>query len=270
MKLSAVWLPVTMMAVLSATAVPSWAQPQGGAPMTVMDGAWHFTITPYMWFVGISGDVSVANLPRIPIEATFSDMISDVDTGVQGHFEGRRDRVGFGVDVFYVDLGVPVDADAPEIGGLDLEVDVRQLIAEGFIFYRAATWGRSDAPGSLDVLAGVRYSDAHNRLTATSDTGDEYDGELQDVDWVDALVGAKVLVPLGTRLALLGRGDVAALGSEITWNLEGDFAFCASAHWAIGLGWRQMDIDDDEGEGRGRKVVDVANDGPRSWFSYSW
>ena len=270
MKRSVGWLPVTMMAVLSATTVPSWAQSQGGAPMTVMDGAWHFTIAPYMWLMGVRGDVSVASLPRIPIEATFSDMISDVDFGLQGHIEGRKDRVGFGADVFYVDLGIPVDAGAPEIGGLDLEVDARQLIAEGFFFFRAATWGRSDNPGFLDVLAGVRYSDARNRLTATSDAGEDYDGEFQDLGWVDAVVGAKLLAPIGSRLALLGRGDVASLGSKLTWNLEGDLAFRASAHWAVGMGWRHMDIEYDEGEGLDRKVLEVANDGPRLWFSYAW
>jgi len=38
-----------------------------------------FTIAPYAWFSGISGDISVANLAEIPVEATFSDMIEDVD-----------------------------------------------------------------------------------------------------------------------------------------------------------------------------------------------
>ena len=263
MKRSAGWLPVAVMAVLSVTAIPSWAQSQWGPPTTVMDGAWHFTIAPYVWYVGMSGDVSVANLPWIPIEATFSDMISDVDFGVQGHFEGRRDRLGFGVDVFYVDLGVPVTTEAPELGGLDLEVDARQLIAEGLFFYRAATWGRSDDPGYVDVLAGVRYSGGRNRLTARSDTSDEYDGEFQDLGWLDAVVGAKFLAPLGSRLAVLARGDVASLGSKLTWNLEGDLAFRISGHWAVGAGWRHLDIEYDEGEGRDRKVLDVVNDGPR-------
>jgi len=51
-------------------------------PAVAMDGAWHFTITPYMWFSGISGDISVANLAEIPVEVRFSDMIEDVDVGL--------------------------------------------------------------------------------------------------------------------------------------------------------------------------------------------
>ena len=270
MKRPVGWLPLAMLAVIPAMASPSWAHSPGGAPMTVMDGAWHFTIAPYMWCMGTSGDVSVANLPPIPIEATFPDMISDVDLGLQAHFEGRKDRLGFGLDVFYVDLGVPVDAEAPEVGELDLEVDARQLNTEGFVFYRAATWGHSDDRGSLDVLAGIRYSDARNRLTVTSNTGGEYNGEFLDLHWVDAVVGAKLLAPIGSRFALLGRCDVASLGSKLTWNLEGDLAFHASVHWAFAVGWRHMDIEYDEGEGPSRKVIAVANDGPRLWFSYAW
>ena len=39
---------------LLAASLPSWARSQGG-PAVAMDGAWHFTIAPYMWFSGISG-----------------------------------------------------------------------------------------------------------------------------------------------------------------------------------------------------------------------
>ena len=47
-----------------------------------MDGAWHFTIAPNMWFSGISGDISVANLAEIPVEVSLSDMIEDVDVSL--------------------------------------------------------------------------------------------------------------------------------------------------------------------------------------------
>jgi hypothetical protein len=256
-------------AALVAAAIPSWAQSQGG-PTAAMDGAWHFTIAPYLWATGMSGDVSVANLPQIPIKVKFSDMISDVDFGVQGHVEGRRDRFGFGLDVFYVNLGVPVESDAPVIGQLNLKVDARQVITEGFLFYRVASGGRRDDPAVLDVLAGVRYSDSRNRLTAETEAGIAYDGEFQDLSWTDALAGVKFRAPLGSRFGLLGRADVAGFGSKVTWNLEGDLAFRASDRWAFGAGWRHMHIDYDEGQGVNRKLFDIAYDGPRAWFSYTW
>jgi hypothetical protein len=250
--------------LLAAAALPSWAQPEGG-PTAAMDGAWHFTIVPYFWASGISGDVSVANVVRVPIDLRFSDVISDVDFGLQAYVEGRKDRIGFGLNVMYVDIGAPVTSDAPAIGRLGLEADVRQTCLEGFAFYRLASGGRRDNPAVLDVLAGARWADSRSRLTATTDAGIAYDGEFQDFGWVDALAGVKFRAPLGSRLALLGRADVAGLGSQVSWNLEGDLAFRASRHWAFGAGWRHWDIDYDDG-----KVFDIAYDGPRAWLSYTW
>ena len=254
---------------LVAAAVPSWAQSRG-RPTEAMDGAWHFTIAPYMWATGISGSASVANLPEVPIDVSFSDIISDLDFAVLGYVEGRKDRFGFALDVMYVNLGPPVESDAPVIGKLSLKADVRSTIAEGFVFYRLATGGRGDNPATLDVLAGTRYSDNRTRLTATTDAGIAYDGKFQDLGWWDALAGVKFSAPLGSRLALLGRADVAGFGSKLTWNLEGELAFRASYHWAFGAGWRHLDVDYEKGEGLERKVFNIAYDGPMAWLAYSW
>ena len=128
-----------------------------------------------------------------------------------------------------------------------------------------ASGGRRDNPAVLDVLAGARYADSRSRLTATTDAGIGYDGEFQDFDWVDALAGVKFRAPLGSRMALIGRADVAGFGSKLTWNLEGDLGFRVSDHWAFGAGWRHWDIDYDD-----EKVFDIAYDGPRLWFAYTW
>lgn len=109
------------------------------------------------------------------------------------------------------------------------------------------------------------------RLTAETSAGVEYDGDTQDLDWLDAMAGVKGRVPLGSRAALLGRADVAGFGSNLTWNLEGDLAFHASQHWTIGAGWRYMDFDYDNGEdGIGFRQYQLAYNGPRVWFAYSW
>jgi hypothetical protein len=96
-----------------------------------------------------------------------------------------------------------------------------------------------------------------------------YDRDFQDLDWVDTLAGVKFGAPLGSNLSILGRADVAGLGSKLTWNL-GDLALPASHHGTIGAGWRHMDIDYDEGKGIERRQLDVAYSGPRIWLAYSW
>ena len=145
-------------AITLAIAAPTRAQAEG-APTGVMDGKWHFGITPYVWFNGIKGDASVVGLSRVPVDASFSDLFGNLDFFLAGHFEGRKDRLGFGVDFGYTNLGVPVAADAPVIGQLNLKADVRQLFTEGFGFYRVASGGRKDNPAHLDLLVGAQVFD---------------------------------------------------------------------------------------------------------------
>jgi hypothetical protein len=256
-------------AMTLAIAVPSLAQAQGG-PTAAMDGQWHFGVAPYMWFTGIKGEASVKGLPSVPVDASFSEIWDNFDFGLAGRFEGRKDRFGFGLDFTYNNLGVPVAQGAPVVGRLNLEADVRQLFTEGYGFYRVASGGRTDNPAHLDVIVGARYTGTKTRLTAKGPEGTECDGNSRKLQWVDALAGVKFRAPLGSRVALLGRGDVAGFGSKLTWNLEGDVAVRVSERWALGAGWRHMDIDYDKGTGADRKLFNLAYDGPRAWFSYAW
>jgi hypothetical protein len=250
-------------AILLAMAVPTWAQDR---PTAAMDGRWHFNLAPYMWMTGIKGDISVGNRLSVPVDASFSDIRDNFDLGFQGRFEARKDRFGLATDFVWMNLGAGV----AQTRVADFTVDFRQFVAEGTAFYRVASGGRADNPAHLDVLAGVRYTTSRTRLSAESAAGHEFDGNFQDLDWVDALAGIKFRAPLGSKVSILGRADIAGFGSDLTWNLEGDLAFLASRHWTLGAGWRYMDIDYDKGEGVERRQLDLAYSGPRLWFAYSW
>jgi len=230
-----------------------------------MDEDWHFVVVPYFWFAGIDGTVTVRGRVEVPVEKSFSDVISDFDIGLLGHFEGRKRRLGFAVDITYLNLGAPVAADAPVLGALGISADVRVLVTEGLGFYRVMNGGGPENPSHLDLLVGARYFGTSARLR-----NDVLETGKQDLQWVDAVVGLRFRARLGSRVSLLGRGDVAGFGSEFTWNLESDLAIHLSERWAVGAGWRHFDIDYDEGEGSDRKVFGVAFDGPRTWVAYSW
>ena len=255
------------LALLAAAVLPAAAQ--ATRPAAAMDGQWHFNLAPYMWMTGIEGDVTAGPL-TVPVEASFSDLMEDFDFGLAGRFEGRKDRFGFGLDFTYNNLGTPVASSAPVVGKLGLKADVRQLFGEGLGFYRVAQGGRKDNPAHLDVLAGVRYTGTRTRLTAETAAGAEYDGDFKQLDWLDAMAGITGRAPLGSRLALLGRADIAGFGSQLTWNVEGDLAFLAGRHWTVGAGWRYMDIDYEKDDAAVAEVFQLAYNGPRVWFAYSW
>jgi len=251
-------------AVATSLASAPRAQAQAAPPPALaMDDEWHFVIAPYFWGSGISGSVSIGNFVTVPIDASFSDIIKDFDVGLLGHFEGRKGRWGFGTDFIYMNLGAPVKGNVA--GALDANVDFRQLIVEGVGFYRAWHGGRSDNPAFVDVLAGARYNGTRARLQSSIE-----DTDFKTINWVDALAGVRFHAPLGARFSLLGRGDIAGFGSSLTWTLEGDLAARLGERWLVGAGWKHMDIEFDKEESTRRKLVDIAYDGPRLWFAYSW
>ena len=264
------WMRLAAVAALAlATGLPAIAETPD-RPTVAMDGQWHFAVAPYFWFSGIKGDVSVRNLPEVPIEKSFSDIWSNFQIGALGHFEGRKDRWGAASDLMYMDLRAPVAASAPLLSQLDAHATVKSFTAEGLGFYRAVSGGHEDNPAFLDVLAGVRYYKMSGQLNVTLPVAGATAGDELVFDWVDAMTGVRFRAPLGSRVAFIGRGDVAGFGSKFTWNLEGDLAIALSQHWTTGAGWRHLSIDYDKGTGQDRKVMDVAYDGPRAWFAYAW
>lgn len=254
----------TVLGLAATSPVRAQSQPAG----TVMDGKWHFIVAPYMWFAGLKGDVSVKGVAEIPIDQSFSDVFSNFHFGFLGHFEGRKDRFGLATDVMYMNLHVPVATSAP-VGLLGFHTTIKSSTVEGLGFYRVASGGRSDNPAGLDVLVGARYYSMSAQLNATLPSGAGAASGKQTFTWVDALAGLRFRAPLSSRFTLIGRGDVATFGSNVTWNVEGDLAARLSEHWTAGAGWRHMSIDYDK-EGTERKLFDLAYDGPRAWFSYAW
>jgi hypothetical protein len=258
-----------MTALALAVAWPATAAAQE-RPNVAMDGQWHFIVAPYFWFSGLKGDVSVRNLPDVPVERSFSDIWSNFNFAALARFEGRNDRWGFATDMMYLDLQAPVAAGTPVLSELDASATVRTFIAEGLGLCRVANGGRTDNVAFLDVVAGVRYYKTSGQLNVTLPVAGAAAGGELAFDWVDAMAGVRFRAPLGSRVALIGRGDVAGFGSKFTWNLEGDLALAVSQHWTAGAGWRHLSIDYDKGAGTDRRLLDVAYDGPRVWFAYAW
>ncbi len=253
------WKSVAAGLLLALAAAPAGAQTDAAA----MDDKWHFAVVPYFWFTGLEGTVSVRGLPEVPFDQSFTDLMEDFDIGLQGRFEARKNRVGLAFDLMYINLGVPVSG---RLGGqADLHVDIRQLVTEGFAFYRVRHGGRSDNPSYVDVLAGARYFG-----TSTQLENDALETSKQTLSWVDGLAGLRFRAPLGAKFALLGHGDVAGFGSDFTWTLSGDLVFRVSDRWHLGAGWQHLDIDYDSGEDRDRKRFDLVYDGPRVWGAYAW
>jgi opacity protein-like surface antigen len=249
-----------------ALAAPAWSEE---GPRTAMDDRWHFAITPYFWFTALDGTVSMKGLAEVPVDVPFSDIWDNLDVGILGRFEARRNRVGFWADTTYIKLGVSVAGDRPILGQLGLKSDVRSVLSEGIVFYRVTTGG-SRGGAWLDVLGGVRYVGTTSQLKGKLPDGTDLSSTKQTIDWVDGLVGARFHVPLGSRLGLHGRGDVAGLGSDFSWNLLGGVDVALGERWALGAGYRHLDVDYDKDEAGERQLYKVKYDGAYAFVSFAW
>jgi hypothetical protein len=53
--------------------------PMAPEPVPVESGGWTFTVAPYFWAAGISGDVAQFGAPEVAVDQTCSDILSDLD-----------------------------------------------------------------------------------------------------------------------------------------------------------------------------------------------
>jgi hypothetical protein len=203
----------------------------GAAPGAQAGDTWDWSITPYMWATDISEDLILDGAVVGGGDTEFSDLVDKIDTSLQLHFEGTRERWGLFADVNYVELS---DSATGEMGLGRLDVDIEETVLEAGAIYRPG--GRS---GKLDLLFGVRVLavDEDYRLQV---------GELPpvgaaiDEDYLDALIGARYQIPLSERWVISLRGDVSTGGTDHTWTAQGmvGWRFGAKRNSAIFAGYR--------------------------------
>jgi hypothetical protein len=73
-----------------------------------------------------------------------------------------------------------------------------------------------------------------------------------------------VLLTLSRQVTLVVRGDVGGfgVGSELTWNLVGNFLYQVSRTVYLSVGYRALDMDYEQGSGASRFKFDMLLHGP--------
>lgn len=217
------------------------------------DGSWHFMAQPILWAAGISGSATFGH-HESEIDASFGDILENLDMVLIGRLEARKGRIGFGTDLFWVNLGVNVGDSAV----LNPEADIRQTLVEGFLFYRLMSWeGSEQNSGFVDVIGGARYNTVRARLQ-----GDDIETDQTNMDWVDAFGGLRAYLPLGARFGLYGYGDIGGLGSNLAWSTQADLGYSFSEGFGLLAGYRVYDVEFEDDSGVVSKVIDTNEHGP--------
>ncbi len=255
------------------------------APETSEADEWEFIVTPYVWVVGLQGDLTVKGRTA-DVDASFLDIIRNSDSifGFLGNVEVRKGKWGAFVDGTYFSG----TSETAKIGPLSIDADVEMAIVSFGAFYRIAEWSLADAPGggpsysgqkmAVDFYAGGRYTSLDTKIDANVNltpgplnlsAGRKF---KKSPDWVDPIFGLRTITNVFPKVKLLLAGDIGGFGagSDFTWHADGllgyDFTLFSkkSTVWA---GYRALYQDYKNGSGNNRFEWKMTMHGPVTGLS---
>jgi hypothetical protein len=201
--------------------------------------AWRFDVTPYLWAADMDGDITLRGVTA-PVDVPFKDTLERLEVAFMGRFEAHRGRLGFFLDTTYMALSEKVRTRL-----IRVNADFKLAIIEAGASYRVLEipiGSGNDRVVTVEVLGGGRY--IYNKRSF--DFARARDIEKSH-DWIDPLIGARVLVPVTERIGIGVRGDASGFGvgsgSDLTWNLMGGLYYKMSERVTMKCGYRCLDVD---------------------------
>jgi opacity protein-like surface antigen len=195
------------------------------------DGSWSCKLTPYLWTMGIDGDIGVRNA-MIPVDVKFTDAVKDLDVGGMLAMEARNGDWGILLDGSYLNLSDDADT---AIGTFRAELE--QWIVQGAAIYRI----QQNENITLDLGAGVRYVDIDVDVNVPSERADLDASE----GWVDPILVARLRMQFAEKCFGMLVGDIGGFGveSDLTWELTAATGYSLSETISLLLGYRYLDYD---------------------------
>lgn len=213
---------------------------------------WAFTFAPYFWMAGMTGDVASFGSPPIHVDATFTDILGDLDFAGMAVAEARYDRFSLAADLFFIKLSTDK---ATPIGVVANQV---QLGARTFEFTALAGYALVDTPtAQLDIVAGARVWSVEETL---SFSGGALGGLWLQTSksWVDALGGLRGRASLTPKVYLTGWAFAGGGGADLDWDVFGGIGYEFNDRISGVLGYRAVGVDYRDGP----FVFDVVIQGP--------
>lgn len=227
------------------------------------EDSWQFIVEPYVYMGSLDGNASIGRAEG-DINADFSDLLKNLKIAAMLNAEVTNDRWGIIGDVQYLKLGLKQDLR----GDRFVELSSKMTIFETEAFYR---WHLGERV-TLDALAGIRYWNI--RMYADLSGPFINPSARRAADWVDPIIGVRLLVPLTERLLFRLRGDIGGfgVGSSFSWQIFAGFVYDVSKSFALTLSYRYLDADYSRGtpDTPERFVFDAAMHGPQLGFKFTF
>ena len=205
-------------------------------PQTVDPDKWQFQLTPYIWIAGIKGRAGIGNL-TVDVDASLGDENVDLNFGIMGSLEARKNRFVILTDLQYSNLGTDRATPGPLFS--TAEADFKTFVLDSEVGYRIVD--NPEKGAFVDVLGGIRYWHLKTDLTFNT-------GLLATVTasrsrgWVDGVAGIRGRAHLKPRVFLTGKADLGGGGSNFTYQLFGGVGILVGKRYALIAGYRDLDV----------------------------
>jgi len=208
--------------------------PEPSAPPaeTVLEPGWSFTIAPYAWMAGLSGDVALSGYGKAHADVGFGDVFKSLDFVAMVVAEARYDRYALLSDFVY--LMVTNKVKAPM--GIKAKVDTDVLQWTPTLAYSLYL----DDRANLDVVAGARLWSVETSLRTTAPVSLAYHADDQ---WIDAIGGIRGTFDLTENTFVHGWALAGAGGSDLVWDLLGGVGYRWNDKVSLMAGYRAQGVD---------------------------
>jgi len=204
--------------------------PPKAAPASDDDG-WHFNVTPYLWFPGVSGTVGALG-HDVSVHASPGDLLSNFQIGLMGNLEARKGRVVIPLDFMWIHLtnnkGLPFDA-----GINSVKAGLTETLVTPKIGYRIVDGEKV----KIDALVGFRYWYLGESLAFQPQL---FNGFSKSQSWVDGVAGGKFEFALSPKASITVAGDAGGGGSQLDYQAVGVLGFKICRICVLDLGYRYL------------------------------
>lgn len=202
-----------------------------------IDDGWTYSVTPYFWAAGLSGETSQFNLPVVDIDASFSDIFDNLDFAAMLIGEARNGPYSLFGDLIYTKLSSGA-ATPLGIAATSVNVDTSTFAGLAGVGYSVF----EGPAGRLDVVGAVRVWSVDTEI---SFNGAFLDGQTRSdgATWVDGLVGVRGTYAFTPKFYAMGWGLVGAGGADIDWDVMAGAGYNINETFSATLGYRALGVD---------------------------
>jgi len=206
------------------------------------DDRWHFGFAPYFYLTGISGTVG-ARGRQLNLDASFGNVWENLDVGLMGTFEARKNRFVFLNDLIWVKLSQQRNTPGPLFS--TAKVGINLFILDPEAGYRVL---RSDR-GSLDILGGLRIWSVETNVNVTTGLLAGFDVSERKT-WAAPVIGLRGLIRLSSKFYFTSKFDIGGgIGADFTTQVFAGVGYRITPHIALVGGYRYLLVDYDNDTG---------------------